>query len=131
MKPRVLFYVQHLLGIGHLMRACRIAKALRETFEVLLVVGGELPPGIAPEGVGLFGCPPCGPARRGSAPWYIRMAGSSTTVTRLRVATCCSLVSTTSARHLAHRGFSVRAPPDAVRAASLARACRSQRRIGP
>ena len=57
MKPRVLFYVQHLLGIGHLMRASRIAKALRDAFEVLLVVGGELPPGIAPEGVGLFRLP--------------------------------------------------------------------------
>ena len=57
MKPRILFYVQHLLGIGHLMRACRIAKALCETFEVHLVVGGELPPGIAPEGVRLFRLP--------------------------------------------------------------------------
>ena len=57
MKPRILFYVQHLLGIGHLVRACRIAKALNETFDVLLVVGGELPPGIAPEGVGLFRLP--------------------------------------------------------------------------
>ncbi len=57
MKPRVLFYVQHLLGIGHLMRACRIAKALRDTFEVVLVVGGELPAGIVPEGVELVRLP--------------------------------------------------------------------------
>ena len=57
MKPRILFYVQHLLGIGHLMRACRIAKALCQTFEVFLVVGGELPPGIAPEGVRLVRLP--------------------------------------------------------------------------
>ncbi len=57
MKARVLFYVQHLLGIGHVMRACRIAAALRDTFDVLLVVGGDLPPGIAPEGVGLFELP--------------------------------------------------------------------------
>ena len=53
MKPRVLFYVQHLLGIGHVMRACRIAKALRDAFEVRLVVGGELPSGIVPDGVAL------------------------------------------------------------------------------
>ncbi len=57
MQPRVLFYVQHLLGIGHLMRACRIAKALRDTFEVRLVVGGELPSGIVPDGVGLTRLP--------------------------------------------------------------------------
>ena len=28
--PRVLFYVQHLLGIGHLARASRVAGALAE-----------------------------------------------------------------------------------------------------
>lgn len=38
---RVLFYVQHLLGIGHLMRARRIAMALHEQqFDVTLVTGG-------------------------------------------------------------------------------------------
>ena len=37
----VLFYVQHLLGIGHLMRARRIAIALRDNnFTVTLVTGG-------------------------------------------------------------------------------------------
>ena len=65
MKPRVLFYVQHLLGIGHLMRACRIAKALREAFEVVLVVGGELPAGLAPEGVSLFRLPAVRAGARG------------------------------------------------------------------
>ena len=58
MQTRILFYVQHLLGIGHLMRASRIATALSEAFEVLLVVGGDLPPGIEPEGVNLFQLPP-------------------------------------------------------------------------
>jgi predicted glycosyltransferase len=38
----VLFYVQHLLGIGHLRRALRIADALgREGVRVTLVSGGE------------------------------------------------------------------------------------------
>ncbi|MGC2202256.1 MAG: glycosyltransferase [Stellaceae bacterium] len=38
----VLFYVQHLLGIGHLQRALRIAGALkRERLRVTLVSGGE------------------------------------------------------------------------------------------
>lgn len=58
MQPRLLFYVQHLLGIGHLVRAGRIAAALAEGFEVLLVVGGDLPPGLLPAGVSLFALPP-------------------------------------------------------------------------
>ena len=37
----VLFYVQHLLGIGHLARASRVADALvRGGFEVTMVTGG-------------------------------------------------------------------------------------------
>lgn len=40
-NPRVFFYVQHLLGIGHLARASRIAEALAEDgFDVTVVTGG-------------------------------------------------------------------------------------------
>ena len=40
-SPRVFFYVQHLLGIGHLARASRIARALAEDgFDVTVVTGG-------------------------------------------------------------------------------------------
>lgn len=39
--PRVLFYVQHLLGIGHIARASLVASALAEQgFEVTMVTGG-------------------------------------------------------------------------------------------
>jgi predicted glycosyltransferase len=39
--PRVFFYVQHLLGIGHLARASRIARALvQDGFDVTMVTGG-------------------------------------------------------------------------------------------
>lgn len=39
--PKVLFYVQHLLGIGHLARASRVAAALVEDgFSVTMVTGG-------------------------------------------------------------------------------------------
>lgn len=49
---RVLFYVQHLLGIGHLMRARRIVLALRDDdFEVTLVTGGRSLPGFEVSGV--------------------------------------------------------------------------------
>jgi predicted glycosyltransferase len=38
---RVLLYVQHLLGIGHLVRASRIASALKDAgFDVAVVMGG-------------------------------------------------------------------------------------------
>jgi predicted glycosyltransferase len=38
---RILFYVQHLLGIGHIARASRVAAALVEDgFEVTMVTGG-------------------------------------------------------------------------------------------
>lgn len=40
-SPRVFFYVQHLLGIGHLARASRIAGALAaDGFDVTVVTGG-------------------------------------------------------------------------------------------
>ncbi len=39
--PKVFFYVQHLLGIGHLARASRVASALVEDgFSVTMVTGG-------------------------------------------------------------------------------------------
>ncbi|MGI9373157.1 MAG: glycosyl transferase, partial [Hyphomicrobiales bacterium] len=39
--PRVLFYVQHLLGIGHVVRAARIANARSlEGFHVDVAFGG-------------------------------------------------------------------------------------------
>lgn len=41
-NPRVLFYVQHLLGIGHVVRAARIARALSANgFEVKIAFGGR------------------------------------------------------------------------------------------
>lgn len=49
MIGRILFYVQHLLGIGHLRRALQLVEALTAGgFEVVLVAGGEpLPAGAA------------------------------------------------------------------------------------
>ena len=54
MRRRLLFYVQHLLGIGHLVRAGRVAAALAEGFEVTLVIGGDMPAALAPEGVDIL-----------------------------------------------------------------------------
>lgn len=48
---RVLYYVQHLLGVGHVFRAARIVSALVECgFSVDLVYGGEKLPDFDPGG---------------------------------------------------------------------------------
>jgi predicted glycosyltransferase len=57
--PRVFFYVQHLLGIGHLKRAAAIARALVEAgASVDFVLGGAPVSGIAPTGVRVVQLPP-------------------------------------------------------------------------
>lgn len=54
-KKKVLFYVQHLLGIGHLMRAKRIVHALvQRDFDVLLVTGGAQVPDFTVDGARHF-----------------------------------------------------------------------------
>jgi predicted glycosyltransferase len=51
---KVMFYVQHLLGIGHLVRASRIAAALAEAGHQVTMVSGGMPvSGFPPAGVGL------------------------------------------------------------------------------
>jgi len=48
----VFYYVQHLLGIGHLARASLVAVALAEAgFDVTLVTGGRPVPGFPPPGI--------------------------------------------------------------------------------
>lgn len=61
----VLFYVQHLQGIGHVVRSRRIAEALaRAGFDVSLVLGGLPVDGLAPDGLNVIQLPPlkAGPA---------------------------------------------------------------------
>lgn len=57
--PRVLFYVQHLLGIGHIARASRVANAMqRDGFDVTLVTGGLPVPGFPADGLKHVALPP-------------------------------------------------------------------------
>ncbi|QRM53886.1 glycosyltransferase [Sinorhizobium sp. BG8] len=57
--PRVLFYVQHLLGIGHLARASRISEALHaDGFDVTIVTGGMPVQGFPGPGVHHVMLPP-------------------------------------------------------------------------
>jgi len=59
MSGRVLFYVQHLLGIGHLRRAATLARALDAAgLEVCLVSGGSVVPGLEIGGATFVQLPP-------------------------------------------------------------------------
>jgi predicted glycosyltransferase len=61
MKPALLFYCQHSVGLGHLMRSYALTEALTERFRVVLLAGGDLPAGIAPPaGVEIVALPPLG-----------------------------------------------------------------------
>ncbi|MGH6874623.1 MAG: glycosyltransferase family protein [Aestuariivirgaceae bacterium] len=56
---RVLLYVQHLLGIGHLVRASRIAGALSDAgFEVAVVMGGVPVSGFPDREIRVIALPP-------------------------------------------------------------------------
>ena len=58
-EPRVLFYVQHLLGIGHLSRASRIARAMVDRGMVVTLVTGGMPvPGFPGPGIPNVALPP-------------------------------------------------------------------------
>ncbi|MDS9470086.1 glycosyltransferase [Paracoccus sp. MBLB3053] len=64
--PHILFYVQHLLGIGHLARASRIASALvARGAEVTLVTGGLPVTGFPPTGLRHVTLPPVQSAGEG------------------------------------------------------------------
>jgi len=59
MNARVFFYVQHLLGIGHLRRAATLARALvAGGFDVLLVSGGAPVEGLSLAGARFHQLPP-------------------------------------------------------------------------
>ena len=45
MRPALLFYCQHSVGLGHLMRSYALCERLAERFRVVLLCGGELPRG--------------------------------------------------------------------------------------
>jgi len=59
MSGRVLFYVQHLLGIGHLKRAATLARALDAAgLQVTFVSGGHAVPGLDVGGAKFVQLPP-------------------------------------------------------------------------
>ena len=42
-RPRLLFYCQHSVGLGHLVRSMNLAEGLAEDFDVTLLNGGPWP----------------------------------------------------------------------------------------
>ena len=42
-RPTLLFYCQHAMGMGHLVRSLALADVLSQSFRVVLLNGGELP----------------------------------------------------------------------------------------
>ncbi|WP_053226267.1 glycosyltransferase family protein [Solirubrobacter soli] len=61
MRPTLLFYCQHSVGLGHLMRSYALTEALAERFRVVLLTGGDPPEGIEPpRGVEIVALPPLG-----------------------------------------------------------------------
>jgi predicted glycosyltransferase len=59
MKPTLLFYCQHAMGMGHLVRSLALAQALSDSFRVVLLNGGELPSYLSlPPAVKIINLPP-------------------------------------------------------------------------
>jgi predicted glycosyltransferase len=62
-RPGLLFYCQHSLGLGHLVRSWALAADLSHDFHVVVLSGGPLPPGLPPPpGVSTIALPPLGQA---------------------------------------------------------------------
>jgi predicted glycosyltransferase len=60
-QPAILFYCQHSLGMGHLVRSLALADSVRRRFRVVLLNGGRMPKGIiVPAGIEIVNLPPLG-----------------------------------------------------------------------
>ncbi|MBW4698847.1 MAG: carbohydrate porin [Aphanocapsa lilacina HA4352-LM1] len=58
MKKKILFYCQHILGMGHLVRSMEIVRGLADDFQVCFINGGEQVPGFdVPAGIEVINLP--------------------------------------------------------------------------
>ena len=75
MKPALLFYCQHSVGLGHLTRSYALCAALTRRFRVTLLCGGELPRTIArPPRVHVVALPPLGVGPNGFGSAHPRLS---------------------------------------------------------
>ena len=66
-RPALLFYCQHSVGLGHLVRSFALAAALAEQFRVVLLCGGRVPASLTPPpGVELVPLPALGIGSNGA-----------------------------------------------------------------
>lgn len=62
-KPVLLFYCQHSLGMGHLVRALTLAESLAKKFRVVFLNGGRFPENtVPPDEIKIINLPPLGMA---------------------------------------------------------------------
>ena len=59
-RPSLLFYCQHSVGMGHLMRSLALARGLAGRVDVTLVVGGRVPKIADTDGLRVIPMPPVG-----------------------------------------------------------------------
>ena len=64
-RPPLLFYCQHSVGMGHLMRSLALTRSLSTRFDVTFVSGGAVPRIAATGGLRLVPLPPVGLDERG------------------------------------------------------------------
>lgn len=58
-RPTLLFYCQHAMGMGHLVRSLALADALSRSFRVVLLNGGQLPSCLSlPRTIEIINLPP-------------------------------------------------------------------------
>ena len=66
-RPPLLFYCQHSVGLGHLVRSFALAAALADRFRVVLLCGGRVPAALPPPPeVELVSLPPLGVGSNGA-----------------------------------------------------------------
>ena len=122
-RPRVFFYVQHLLGIGHLRRAAAITRALeRHGLTVAFVAGGEPVPGLDLGGADVIQLPP---ARAGDSGFGSIVDDAGRPIDdawrERRRASAAGRIRTLCAGSRADRALSFRAPALSLRTAAAAR----------
>ncbi len=61
LRPTLVFYCQHSIGLGHLVRSLALIDGLAERFDVVLLNGGRMPEtAVVPVGVQVVNLPPLG-----------------------------------------------------------------------
>ena len=103
-RPSLLFYCQHAMGMGHLVRSLALAEALAHRFRVVLLNGGVMPEGLKlSEELEVINLPPLG---LDNGELVSRAGGDLETAKTERQELILRDVSITSSRGVTNRAFS-------------------------